>query len=373
MSAVEALLAGPRGRRLLLEYALLAEQYWGADPEGSLHTAVFLAAYRLDVDQGTGVVMFGPGADEARRTVVTADDVAVRLSRLRLPEMTVPALRSALALSVDFARYWQPPDGQDVLAAAESVRGELQRVAEHVTASPQAQWWWSGLVATDQWMVGWEDPDAGFPDDSAAPSTSKLLRDYAVRARKQEERAAREWPTDPSAGVSGEWWSWPPTRCSTRLLSDDSPAGLWFVEDSMGWERAVSRRLDVPDDVRVYKVDGATAWAALCRRFPVEVTAQKRHDWYNTTGRAGRWVIPDWPLVAEHYDGVHLTVGGYLVAAGTAIAVDEDTASVIAGWSPDETYWLTDAARSNSRAARVWLCDNRGEHPVWTEERPCPA
>ncbi len=104
-------------------------------------------------------------------------------------------------------------------------------------------------------------------------------------------------------------------------MFDDTPAGLWFVEDDMGWTRAVSRRMRVPCGVRVYEIDGAQAWAQLCREFPVEVTAQKRHDWYSTTGRVGRWVIPDWPRVAECYDGVHLTVCGYLAAAGTAIAL----------------------------------------------------
>lgn len=88
---------------------------------------------------------------------------------------------------------------------------------------------------------------------------------------------------------------------------------------------------DVPDD-----------WAQLCRRFPLEITAQKRHDWYRTTGRDGRWVLPDWDAVAEVYGGVHLAVAGYLAAAGTAIDVDGDAGSVIAGWAPDETFSLTD-------------------------------
>jgi hypothetical protein len=77
------LVAGPRGRRLLLEYALLVEEDSAVDVEGSFRSAVFLASYRLDVDQGAGVAMFGPGAEEARRTVVTAEDVADRLSRCR--------------------------------------------------------------------------------------------------------------------------------------------------------------------------------------------------------------------------------------------------------------------------------------------------
>lgn len=374
MSAVEALLAGPRGRRLLLEYALLAEQACGDDAEHSFHSAVFLAAYRLDVARGTGRVMFGPGAEEAQRTVVTAEDVADRLSRVSLPEVAASVLRSALAASVDNAMYWQEPDGEDVLAASDAVIGELGRVGEHVASSPHAQWWWTPLVATDQWTVGRDDRDAQPTGDSAAASTvAEMLREHTARTAEWEARAAREWRADASAGYSGQWWSFPPTRSSTRSLFDGTPAGLWFEEDSMGWERAVSQRLTVPDGVRVYEVDGAQAWARLCRRCPVEVTAQKRHDWYSTTGRDGRWVVPDWQRVAEEYDGVHLTVGGYLAAAGTAVAVGDDTASVIAGWAPDETQWLTDAATVRGDDCRVWVCETIGEHPVWTEEDPHPA
>ena len=361
MSTDEWLLSGPRGRRLLLEYALLAEEHSGVDAEDSFRSAVFLASYRLDVDQGAGVVMFGPGAEEARRTVVTAEDVADRLSRVPLPEMTADVLRSALAVAVDHARYWQPPSGEDVLAATASVRVELERIAEHLAPTPHAQWWSTGLAAADQSIVGWEDTDTLFRDDSAVTRTAaETLRDYGARTVTQEERAASERPADPAAGFSGEWWSVPPTRSSTRSLFDGTPAELWFVEDSTGWMRAVSRRLRIPGGVRVYEIDGAQAWAQLCTEFPVEVTAQKRHDWYSTTGRAGRWSIPDWPRVAEHYDGVHLTAEGYLAAAGTAISVDDATSSVIAGWAPDETYWLTDTATPDSGEAQVGVRHRRG-------------
>lgn len=53
------------------------------------------------------------------------------------------------------------------------------------------------------------------------------------------------------------------------------------------------------------------------------MTALKRHDWYRTTGRDGSWVIPDWSQVAHDYDGVHLSIAGYLTAATThTFAVD---------------------------------------------------
>lgn len=97
--------------------------------------------------------------------------------------------------------------------------------------------------------------------------------------------------------------------------------------------------------------------AALCRTYPLEVTEQKRHDWYSTTGRYGRWVVPDWSAVAVDHDAVHLTAAAYLTSAGTAVPVDDGVASVIAGWYPDETYWLSDDARPEAGGA-VWVRDD---------------
>jgi hypothetical protein len=363
MTAAEALLAGPRGRRMLLAYARDAERI--LQPEfrnDSFDYAVSLASYHLESGREGARVLFGPGAEEARRTVITADHVAHRLSQGTFPEVTAVALRSALADAVDAARYWQDPDGEDILVDAKPVRGELLRVAEHIARSTHALWW-TTPAATDQWSVSWSEDGT----DSVDSTTAELLRDYRDRTAAQEVRAERDRPADPSANWSGWWWSTPPTRCSSRLQFDGTPAGLWFVEDSMGWERAITRQVNIPDGARVYEVDGAQAWAELCRQFPVEVTAQKRHDWYRTTGRSGRWVIPDWPRFSEQYEGVHLTVAGYLAAAGTAIAVDADTASVIAGWAPDETYWLTDTVNLDRDDSRTWVCDTSGSHPLWVE------
>ena len=52
-------------------------------------------------------------------------------------------------------------------------------------------------------------------------------------------------------------------------------------------------------------------------------------------------MIPDWQAMAADWDGVHLTISGYLAAATTLIDVSDGTASVIAGWGPDATVWLT--------------------------------
>lgn len=109
----------------------------------------------------------------------------------------------------------------------------------------------------------------------------------------------------------------------------------------MGWEKARTRPVRIDPTARVYEISTADDWAELCRRFPLDLTASRRHDWYRATGRVGDWVIPDWTSVGEHCDGVHLSAAAYLQAAGSPIPVDDDSASLIAGWNPDETWWFT--------------------------------
>ena len=344
VSAVHGLLAGPRGRRLLLEYALESERIAGLDEvDGSLAELEFFASYRLEPRNGTGALhVVGPGDSTPKIPAITPAHVAERLETVPLADVTPRLVLTCLANTVETATYWQEPDGTDVLAATKAMRDGLRRVAEHITASEHTAWWNTPIDTSTQWTVQWDNEPGTIPQDPLA--VLKAARAHAV---KEGRLAARERPTDPTASWSGEWWSTPHgVPASTRELCDTTPAGLWLVEDSMGWETAETLRLSIPEGLRIYEIDSAEAWAELCRRFPLNQTAQKRYDWYRTTGRNGKWVTPDWAEIAQHYDAVHLPVATYLAAAGTAIpadadTVDADTASVIAGWGPDATYWFT--------------------------------
>lgn len=355
----EVLLAGPRGRRLLLEYAQIADDRARDEhTQDSFSSGVFYATYRIDVARGTAGVLYGSGADQPLPNV-SPEEVARRLADVPLPEATETDLRTVLAATTDSARYWQETDGDDILAATEPMRPQLRRIAEHIAASEHARWWSTAIVRDEQWSLGWAEPH------TSVPPVGHALAGWRGKVVAEEERAARERPTDPTANWSGKWWSAPlGVPCSTRALVDGSPACLWFVEDSGGENRAWARRHIVPDTVDVLEIDGPDDWAQLCRRFPLEVTAQKRHDWYRTTGRDGKWVLPDWQAVAEVYGGVHLTVAGYLAAAGIAIDVEGDAASVIAGWAPDETFWLTDDVRADGDIVE-WVRDDNDE--AWSE------
>jgi hypothetical protein len=67
------------------------------------------------------------------------------------------------------------------------------------------------------------------------------------------------------------------------------------------------------------------------------------------TGLAGRWFVPDYSKVAQQFDAVYLTVGGYLSAAGVPLPVDGGW-TVLAGWDPGETYWFGNALEAREPA-----------------------
>jgi hypothetical protein len=356
------LLSGPRGRRLCQEL-LLTPGMPGWPP------------MRWS-SGGAGYPVGRPEPDEARR--VLTDEV--RRTDLSALAADGDVLFAALVEPVACARYWQEPDEADSMLADPAVAAELRPVAEAIAASPAAQWWWSPVARSDQQHVSFPAAD-GELRPPVLRGASAGLQAWRARTEADEQRSARERPADPSARVSGSWWSTPvlsgvvttgralppgPVRQGVIRLPVDTPVGLSLVEDSMGWETARSWPLRPAPDARVLEVAGPADWVRLVERYPWEVTASRRHDWYRTTGRDAAWVIPDWAAVAADHDGVHLTVAGYLSTAGRALPVDvsrlgRPAQTVLAGWDPDTTWWLTD----------VMTVD--GEPVDWIRERDDPA
>lgn len=340
-----SLMSGPRGRRVLLEFALASEFRFSGGTAGPVRESVERAALHLDRSRPAPKNVFGHIGTAPRPVTqpVPVEEVAQQLAHVRLAAVTPPLLRDCLFRAVDLARYWQEPDEFDLLAADPEMRVPLNRIAAHLATAPETATWAAALAECAQWTVTWE----GSAPSEAALSPRELLRDDGAQVREAEVQARRDFPRDPTASISGRWWSRPPFQLfsSAGELVDGSPTKLWFVEDSLGWETALAQRLHIPPGLRVYEIDSSNAWIELCRRFPLDASAHKRYDWYRTTARVGAWVIPDWERVAEHYDAVHLPVLSYLANAGRALVVDDDRASVIAGWDPDQTFWFTPDVR----------------------------
>lgn len=357
MIASDLLLAGPRGRRLLLELAVELELRRPEPREHLVGDAVAAASFALRTareDGGTRLASFvGDVTPESvtPRPGATTASVAAAVSALLATgqadgsdSLDHGIVHRALVRAVDMAAYWQEPGTEDIVASHPAVREALRPLAERLADAPASAWWDAPVAIQDQWAVAWDGREPEVPR-----SPAELLQGWRERVDEGVARARRDRPVDPRANWSGEWWSTPPHDLarSARRLADVPgrlPAALEFVEDSLGWEEANVRRLGVPAGLRILELRSADDWARLCRDHPLEVTPEVRQDWFRTTGRDGTWLMPDWASVAAECDAVHLTVAAYL-SAGTAIPVDSDTASVIAGWNPDETYWFTDRVR----------------------------
>lgn len=312
-SLAEQLISGPRGRALCLA-AGLPDYAWRA-----------LWSLELAPDSKSGV----PWYDDVPAGVLSATQVdSVRVLREALGEVRSidpRSVRDALERTVDNAVYWQDPRAEEMVGSLPELRPELRRIAEAVAVSSAAAWWTEPF-----------DP-----------------QQFEVRLLPVDHVAAIDAPAaEILADVHGQpryldaWWSVPPFGLVvTEGAPGGVPTGLYLVEDGFGQVSATVHRANAASP-RVAEIDSAEAWAALCRSHPLEVTEKKRRDWHTTTGIAEtRWVMPDWAEVAGEYDAVHLQVGAYLAASGTAIPVEPGMHSVIAGWAPGNTFWLTDVVQ----------------------------
>lgn len=364
MLTADALLAGPRGRRLCwtalwLGLDAVARQSAAWAPAWEAVTSGDLAG-RLD-QFAAGVALADPAA-------LAGDEAAVF---------------EALGWTVDVAQYWGEPDAEDrALAAAEGVREALRPVAAAVLAAPVSRWWGTPVDLERQRYAQFL---GGNPLDEPALSgaAGRVAAWRADTVRKEESlKGTRQ---EPLGAWSREWWSDPALSglpVTTRALPGLGAARLALVEDGLGWKSARCWPLRPRAGARIYEVDGPGAWASLVARYPLDVTRSRRQDWWRATGATGRWLIPDYQAVAEDYDAVHVTVFGYLTTAGVPVPVplpvpaplpvpvpapvpgpagsDDGARTVLAGWEPDATWWLTDCL-APAGAPEDWAADDDAE------------
>jgi len=272
--------------------------------------------------------------------------------------------------SVSNAMYWQPPHEQDVVAADPGVVAALRPVADAVATAPASAWW---NTPVDLAVLRYTSRfDAGHPPSPPTLTGARERLDrWRVGVLEDDHAAATDRPADPVAPFSGCWWSTPAMASlvtTTRPLPALGSVELVWEEDSLGQRSALIWPLTTTRVPRVWEVDRPAAWVRLVDRYPLEVTNARRHDWYRTTGRVGRWRIPDWSAVADDWDAVHVTVAGYLTTATRALPLgDGDSATILAGWNPDQTWWLTDTLATTTGHPASWHnpCDPNGPDFAW--------
>lgn len=247
--------------------------------------------------------------------------------------------------SVVSAMYWQPPWTHETVIGSDPVVGALEPVAAALVRAPAVSWWDFGVDRLTQRHVGWIYDDREPP---APPAVVGVAPDGGDRGV-----------------VTDAWWSVPimtGALQSARTL-EGLPVGLCLVEECTGdFTEALVRRVEVEPGARVREITRTDDWTALVAEYPLVLGAHR--DWQTMTGRVGPWTVPDWSAIAGDWDGVHLTVSGYLSAASRVLDLGDGTATMIAGFHPDHTFWLRDVVRVEPEPVR-WREREVGEDYVW--------
>ena len=254
---------------------------------------------------------------------------------VRDPMAVLAALRHVIG---GFGFWGDERDYDRLLVAAAD---DLRAVADALVASPATEWWWDDVLRDDQRFA------AQATDDGTGPprgdQVSELVKRAAKKLRTEESdaRARHLSPNDVPPDASGHWWSIPIPGFWTSRAVAPVPALHLVCAEETGDERVVVWALRIAAGARVLEIRAPADWARLVESAPVDVTMSRLGDWRSWTGHEGPFYLPDWRVVAEDFDGIHVTVGGYLATRGVAVPV-ADGYSVLAGWDPDASLWLRD-------------------------------
>jgi hypothetical protein len=236
--------------------------------------------------------------------------------------------------------------GEQASAEAQlaEARDALRPVARALAAAPAARWWWEPPDRARQRWVGLAGATLPRGGDVTGAVRRAIEEDQqsAPAPRRRFLRRGRDVPR------SGHWWSAP---LGGTVFTTTGPVGglpaveLAVSEDNAGDETFEVWAVGIGPGARVREIGGPADWAGLTAEYPLDVTASRHDDWDRWTGRAGPWTLPAWPAVSRDWDGIHLTVTGYLLASGEATAAG-DAWTLLAGWEADRTLWLNDVFTS---------------------------
>jgi hypothetical protein len=227
----------------------------------------------------------------------------------------------SVAEAVERARYWQEPDPLQRLLMIEPVMDALSVVAEAIDQSVSALRWCDpvdplALRYTIKYSGG-ETADDLFPPPVREPPSASPIMETG-------------------------WWSRPPTSsfiAASRPIDSIGSGELVWLEDDNDAELARIWPMRCPKGTRTFEISGISDWVKLVESYGHRVDSATEDVWNRHTRSHRRWVAPDWVKFAEDYDAAHLSVRGYLVTADMKIDLNTSYSTLLAGWSPDQSYW----------------------------------
>ena len=212
-----------------------------------------------------------------------------------------------------------------LLAAKESLRPIAQLLANNA----ELDWWWSAVHQDSQHWISQRNEGELSNQELSDAFTMNSSRE--VFSHLSDDERQSWWVTPGGDRIFDTTFGPVGSALAVKIVCFDD----WVLDRAnvQVWKVAI------PNGARIYEVHSPQDWVHLVERFPKLRTNPDRTNWLRWTGCLGPWLVPDWKAVAEHFDGVHVSVGGHLAAAYTALPIG-DHFTMLSGWHPDSTFWI---------------------------------
>src|SRR5262249_51334665 len=230
---------------------------------------------------------------------------------------------------------------------------ELRPVADALVSAPAARRWWDPVARADQRFLEWAD----WPR-LTGPAVQWAVRDSMTAARAENARGLALAQRHAAPGRDC-WWSVPEfavQSMTTGGFGAVSPIALARFEDlhtPLEETGATVWSVQIAPQAQVMEIAGPADWQALVTAFRADVTGTHDGEWRASSGLPGPWRLPDWEQVMEHYDGVHLTIGGTPAACTSRSAGTWPAAGSPRPWPTGTRCW-PGGSRTRRSGSATW-------------------
>lgn len=257
--------------------------------------------------------------------------LTARQADLTLDELLEPGTSVDVAAAAQSALDPWNARAEAARAEALDIDDEDADLAARAVTDPRTEWWWdTGPLPAQVRLTGSEPSPPDDPGEVARPWEA-----YGQRPQGYFATATRFGATSGMhAEVANHVGDWDPRYPLTE------------------------HDIEVADDARVAHVTSAADWHRLATTFPAPMRGS------NAAGVVNE-VSPDWRLVAEQWDGVHLTFGGLLCALFVPVTGEAGTTTLWT-WESERTLWLRRPFVAQ-RQGRVIVDELHGDHHLRLE------
>jgi len=168
--------------------------------------------------------------------------------------------------------------------------------------------WWHDLDRANQ---AWVTTTVG------APHASRFTVDLTPMHQQAPKPKRAFWTSTRTGPSISPWLVWPERPLSV-------PSYVW--------------KIVVSDTARVAEIHSPEQWSAFARTYPGGSPGVIFTGMEDPPTSALR-LDPDWSKVAQEWDGVHLSIGGWLTAEDVPNSSGGATTE-LRGWNVESTVWL---------------------------------